>query len=110
MEGSRIQSWHQSWETYLMPITLLMMSTNLLTLWTLCHGTELRVLGSKHTRNLPLGLMTITGAWTQSLASLISNFLMTPQVSTFCLILPSGWIDLHGEHDEVNIQLVQHQV
>ena len=38
-----------------------------------------RVLGSKHTPNLPLGLMTITRAWTQSLASLMSNFLKSPK-------------------------------
>ena len=52
---------------------------NLLALWMLYHSTELRDLGSKHTHNLLLGLMTITRAWTQSLASLMSNFLMTPK-------------------------------
>ena len=65
-------------DTCLKPFTLLIIFMNLLALWMLCHSTELRVLGSKHTRNLPLGLMTVTRAWTQSLASLIPNFLMTP--------------------------------
>ena len=81
-------------DTCLKPFTLLIISTNLLALWTLCHSTELRVLGSKHTRNLPLGLMTKTRAWTQSLASLMSNFLMYSQVSTFCLVLPLVWVEL----------------
>ena len=93
-------------DTCLKPFTLLMMSTNLLALWMLCHSTKLRVLGSNHTRSLLFGLMTITRAWTQSLALLISNFLMTPQVSTFYLVLPLVWVELHGEHDMVNIQLV----
>ena len=64
--------------TCLKPFTLLIISMNLLALWMLCHSTELRVLGYKHTCNFPLGLMTITRAWTQSLASLMSSFLMTP--------------------------------
>ena len=63
-------------DTCLKPLTLLIISTNLLALWMLCCSTELRVQGSKHTHNLPLGLMTITRARTQSLASLMSNFLM----------------------------------
>ena len=32
------------------------------------------------------------------------------QVSTFCLILPLVWVELHGEHDKVNIQLVQNLI
>ena len=52
-------------DTCLKPITLLIISTNLLALWTLCCSTELNILGSKHACNLLLGLMTITRVWTQ---------------------------------------------
>ena len=44
------------------PFTLLIIFMNLFTLWTLCCNTVLRVLGSKHTHNLPLGLMTMMRA------------------------------------------------
>ena len=54
-----------------------MMSTNLWALCMLCHSTEFRVRGSRHTHSLPLGFTTRTKACIQSDASLISSFLMT---------------------------------
>ena len=55
-------------------------SWNVLTLWTLNHNALLMVQGSKHTLSLPFGLQTKTRLWHQSVALLMSNFLMTPRL------------------------------